>query len=112
MAHKKGGGSSRNGRDSQPKMLGVKIYGGQSVQAGTILVRQRGTKIAPGTGVGLGRDHTLFALIAGSVRYQRVGKDGKRVNIDAGAGGAQGASSKHIEQPGARRAHIQTDLQN
>jgi large subunit ribosomal protein L27 len=83
LAHKKGGGSSRNGRDSKPKMLGVKIYGGQAVNAGTILVRQRGSKIAPGTGVGLGRDHTLFALVTGEVRYERVGKDGRRVNIDA-----------------------------
>lgn len=82
MAHKKGGGSSRNGRDSQPKMLGVKIYGGQVVGAGAILVRQRGTKIAPGEGVGLGRDHTLFATVAGSVRYERVGKDGRRVNVE------------------------------
>ncbi|HWO90418.1 MAG TPA: 50S ribosomal protein L27 [Candidatus Eisenbacteria bacterium] len=81
MAHKKGGGSSRNGRDSQPKMLGVKIYAGQTVDAGAILVRQRGTKIAPGTGVGLGRDHTLFALVPGEVRYERVGKDGRRVSI-------------------------------
>jgi len=92
VAHKKGGGSSRNGRDSKPKMLGVKIYGGQAVNAGTILVRQRGTKIAPGTGVGLGRDHTLFALVSGEVRYERVGKDGRRVNIDGSAAGrAQGA---------------------
>ena len=83
MAHKKGGGSSRNGRDSNPQMLGVKIYGGQKVGAGAILVRQRGTKIAAGTGVGLGRDHTLFALVPGEVRYQRVGKDRRRVNIDA-----------------------------
>ena len=90
MAHKKGGGSSRNGRDSSPQMLGVKIYGGQKVGAGAILVRQRGTKIAPGTGVGLGRDHTLFALIPGEVRYQRVGKDRRRVNIDAVS--AQGAT--------------------
>ncbi len=81
MAHKKGGGSSRNGRDSQPKMLGVKIYAGQTVDAGAILVRQRGTKIDPGTGVGLGRDHTLFALVPGEVRYERVGKDGRRVSI-------------------------------
>jgi large subunit ribosomal protein L27 len=71
-------------------MLGVKIYGGQVVGAGAILVRQRGTKIAPGTGVGLGRDHTLFALVPGEVRYQRVGKDGRRVNIDAVS--AQGAT--------------------
>jgi large subunit ribosomal protein L27 len=81
VAHKKGGGSSRNGRDSKPKMLGVKIYAGQTVDAGAILVRQRGTRIAPGTGVGLGRDHTLFALTPGLVRYERVGKDGKRVSI-------------------------------
>lgn len=81
MAHKKGGGSSRNGRDSNPQMLGVKIYGGQSVDAGAIIVRQRGTRIAPGTGVGLGRDHTLFALVPGQVRYERVGKDGRRVSI-------------------------------
>ena len=83
MAHKKGGGSSRNGRDSKPKMLGVKIYGGQTVNAGQILVRQRGTKIEPGNGVGLGRDHTLFALAPGLVEYERVGKDGRRVNIVA-----------------------------
>lgn len=87
MAHKKGGGSSRNGRDSNPQMLGVKVYGGQLVNAGTILVRQRGTKISPGTGVGLGRDNTLFALVAGHVKYERVGKDGRRVTIDAAAPG-------------------------
>ena len=90
MAHKKGGGSSRNGRDSQPKMLGVKIYGGQTVNAGTILVRQRGSKIAPGTGVGLGRDHTLFALVEGSVLYERVGKDGRRVSVEPAAQDAKG----------------------
>jgi large subunit ribosomal protein L27 len=83
MAHKKGGGSSRNGRDSKPKMLGVKRSGGQTVNAGTILVRQRGTKITAGTGVGLGRDQTLFALAPGLVRYERVGKDGRRVSIVA-----------------------------
>ena len=81
MAHKKGGGSSRNGRDSKPKMLGVKIYAGQAVDAGAILVRQRGSRIAPGAGVGMGRDHTLFALVPGEVRYERVGKDGRRVSI-------------------------------
>ena len=85
MAHKKGGGSSRNGRDSNPQMLGVKIYAGQNVNAGTILVRQRGSKIAPGTGVGLGRDHTLFALVTGNVRYERVGKDGRRVSVEPAA---------------------------
>ena len=82
MAHKKGGGSSRNGRDSNPKMLGVKIYGGQKVNPGMILVRQRGSKIAAGEGVGLGRDHTLFALVEGQVRYARVGKDRRRVSVE------------------------------
>ncbi|HET7338781.1 MAG TPA: 50S ribosomal protein L27 [Candidatus Dormibacteraeota bacterium] len=81
MAHKKGGGSSRNGRDSNPQKLGVKVFGGQRVNAGTIIVRQRGTKIAPGTGVGLGRDDTLFALVSGEVKYERVGKDSRRVTI-------------------------------
>ncbi|HEV2140381.1 MAG TPA: 50S ribosomal protein L27 [Candidatus Dormibacteraeota bacterium] len=81
MAHKKGGGSSRNGRDSNPQMLGVKVYGGQRVNAGTILVRQRGTKITPGTGVGVGRDDTLFALVPGEVKYERVGKDRRRATI-------------------------------
>ena len=68
MAHKKGGGSTRYGRDSQSKRLGVKRYGGQKVNAGTILVRQRGTPIQPGNNVGVGRDHTLFALIDGNVK--------------------------------------------
>ena len=80
MAHKKGGGSSRNGRDSKPKMLGVKIYGGQVVGAGQILVRQRGSKIAPGTGVGLGRDHTLFATRAGVVEF-KPGRKGRIVSV-------------------------------
>ena len=70
MAHKKSGGSSRNGRDSQSKRLGVKKYGGEAVLAGNILVRQRGTKFHPGDNVGMGRDHTLFALTAGSVKFQ------------------------------------------
>ena len=69
MAHKKGVGSSRNGRDSNPKYLGVKIYGGQAIEAGNIIVRQRGTQFHPGMGVGLGRDHTLFATANGSVRF-------------------------------------------
>ena len=71
MAHKKAGGSSRNGRDSAGRRLGVKKYGGESVLAGNILVRQRGTKYHPGAGVGLGRDHTLFALVAGKVVFNR-----------------------------------------
>jgi len=83
VAHKKGGGSSRNGRDSNPQMLGVKVYGGQEVKAGAILVRQRGTHIRPGGGVGEGRDHTLFALLDGRVSYQRVGRDGRRVSVAA-----------------------------
>ncbi|MEO8856928.1 MAG: 50S ribosomal protein L27 [Burkholderiaceae bacterium] len=69
MAQKKGGGSTRNGRDSQPKMLGVKTFGGQSISAGAIIVRQRGTKFHPGTNVGIGKDHTLFALTDGKVSF-------------------------------------------
>jgi large subunit ribosomal protein L27 len=69
MAQKKGGGSTRNGRDSKPKMLGVKVFGGQAISAGAIIVRQRGTKFHPGTNVGLGKDHTLFALVDGSVSF-------------------------------------------
>ena len=69
MAQKKGGGSTRNGRDSQPKMLGVKVYGGQLINAGGIIVRQRGTKFHPGTNVGVGKDHTLFALVDGHVSF-------------------------------------------
>ena len=73
MAQKKGGGSTRNGRDSQPKMLGVKIFGGQQISAGAIIVRQRGTKFHAGTGVGMGKDHTLFALLDGAVSYEVKG---------------------------------------
>lgn len=73
MAHKKAGGSSRNGRDSESKRLGVKKFGGESVRAGNILVRQRGTRFRAGSDVGVGRDHTLFALIDGVVRFQRKG---------------------------------------
>ena len=69
MAQKKGGGSTRNGRDSKPKMLGVKVFGGQQISAGAIIVRQRGTKFHAGSGVGMGKDHTLFALLDGSVSY-------------------------------------------
>ena len=74
MAHKKGGGSSHNGRDSNPKMLGVKRYGGQTVTAGTIIVRQRGTRIHPGENVGRGGDDTLFALVDGTVSFRTSGK--------------------------------------
>jgi large subunit ribosomal protein L27 len=81
MAHKKGVGSSRNGRDSKPKMLGVKRYDGQLVRAGAIIVRQRGTRINPGTNVGLGRDFTLFALCDGTVKFEWERSDRKRVSI-------------------------------
>jgi large subunit ribosomal protein L27 len=81
MAHKKGGGSTRYGRDSQAKRLGVKRYAGQQVNAGTILVRQRGTRIHPGNNVGIGRDHTLFALIDGTVKYEPATKDRKKVSV-------------------------------
>jgi len=81
MAHKKAGGSTRNGRDSNPQYLGVKRFGGQAVLAGTILVRQRGTKIHPGRNVGRGGDDTLFALIDGTVEYQNFGKNKKRVCV-------------------------------
>jgi len=83
MAHKKGAGSSRNGRDSQSKRLGVKRYDGQVVRAGTILVRQRGTKIRPGNNVGLGRDHTLFATIDGYVKFEHVSRAKKCVSVYA-----------------------------
>lgn len=78
MAQKKGGGSTRNGRDSKPKMLGVKVFGGQVISAGGIIVRQRGTKFHPGTNVGMGRDHTLFALVDGSVSFKVKGADNRQ----------------------------------
>jgi large subunit ribosomal protein L27 len=81
MAHKKGGGSSRNGRDSQSQRLGVKVYGGQVVRSGNILVRQRGTKIKPGRNVGLGKDDTLFAKADGVVVYETIRDNRKRVNV-------------------------------
>ncbi len=83
MAHKKAGGSTRNGRDSNPKYLGVKRYGGQIVNAGEILVRQRGTPFHPGRNVGIGKDHTLYALVAGKVVFGHKGAQHKRcVNIE------------------------------
>jgi len=81
MAHKKGGGSSRNGRDSNSKRLGVKVYGGERVLSGYILVRQRGTKIKPGRNVGLGRDHTIFATSEGIVVYETVRNGRKQVSV-------------------------------
>ena len=83
MAHKKAGGSSRNGRDSESKRLGVKIYGGQIVVPGNIIVRQRGTKYYPGTNVGMGKDHTLFATSEGKVEYTRKANDRLYVNVVA-----------------------------
>ena len=81
MAHKKGGGSTKNGRDSNAKRLGVKLYDGQFARAGNILVRQRGTRILPGRNVGLGRDFTLFALVDGRVKFEWAGKGKKRVSV-------------------------------
>ncbi|MEZ5454828.1 MAG: 50S ribosomal protein L27 [Lysobacteraceae bacterium] len=78
MAHKKAGGSTRNGRDSNPKYLGVKVYGGQAIEAGNIIIRQRGTQFHPGAGVGLGRDHTLFALKDGVVNFAVKGPKSRR----------------------------------
>ncbi len=78
MAHKKAGGSTRNGRDSNPKYLGVKVYGGQDVNAGNIIIRQRGTRFHPGTGVGLGRDHTIFAIVNGKVEFKVKGANARK----------------------------------
>jgi large subunit ribosomal protein L27 len=84
VAHKKAGGSSRCGRDSQSKRLGVKIYAGQKVNAGTILVRQRGTRIHPGTNVGVGKDYTLFAMIDGVVVFEPTSRNRRKVSVHAG----------------------------
>ena len=93
MAHKKGVGSSRNGRDSHPKMLGVKVGDGQVVPCGSNLVRQRGTKFHPGNNVGVGRDHTLFAMIDGVVRFEHATKERKRVSVYA----VQGSEAETLE---------------
>ena len=82
MAHKKGGGTSRNGRDSAGKRLGVKAFAGEAVSAGSIIVRQRGTKFHTGSDVGIGRNHTIYALVDGQVRFDYARKDTKRVNVD------------------------------
>ncbi|TBO30283.1 50S ribosomal protein L27 [Aquabacterium lacunae] len=81
MAQKKGGGSTRNGRDSQPKMLGVKVYGGQTISAGSIIVRQRGTRFHAGSNVGTGRDHSLFALVDGTVSFTVKGPQNRKTVI-------------------------------
>ena len=88
MAQKKGGGSTRNGRDSKPKMLGVKMYGGQVISAGAIIVRQRGTKFHAGTNVGMGKDHTLFALADGQVSFAVKGSLNKHTVSVTGSGAA------------------------
>ena len=82
MAHKKGGGSSTNGRDSNAQRLGVKAFGGQTVSAGSIIIRQRGTKFKMGVNVGMGTDHTLFAKIEGKVRFQDKGQHGRFIHVD------------------------------
>ncbi len=85
MAQKKGGGSTRNGRDAKPKMLGVKVFGGQTISAGSIIVRQRGTKFHAGSNVGVGKDHTLFALVDGQVQFAVKGEQNKHtVSVVAG----------------------------
>jgi large subunit ribosomal protein L27 len=81
MAHKKGGGSSRNGRDSQSQRLGVKKFGGELVQAGNIIIRQRGTQFHPGVNVGMGRDYTLFATIDGYVKFEYVTRDKRQISV-------------------------------
>lgn len=85
MAHKKGVGSSRNGRDSQSKRLGVKAYGGQTISAGSIIIRQRGTKVHPGENVGRGKDDTLFSLVDGIVKFENINKNRKKVSVYAQA---------------------------
>lgn len=82
MAHKKGQGSSRNGRDSQPKMLGVKRFAGEHVSGGAIIVRQRGTKFFAGENVGMGRDHTLFAKVAGILKFRDKGREGRFISVE------------------------------
>jgi large subunit ribosomal protein L27 len=89
MAHKKGQGSTRNGRDSPGQRRGIKMFGGERVHAGNILVRQVGTRIHPGTNVGVGRDWTIFALVEGTVRYERFGKSRTRVSVVPAATPAQ-----------------------
>lgn len=91
MAHKKGVGSSRNGRDSKPKMLGVKRFGGEVVRPGTIIVRQRGTRFHPGNNVGLGKDFTIFSLIDGEVKFEAMDRNRKRISVYPAATVAEAA---------------------
>lgn len=102
MAHKKAGGSSRNGRDSAGQRRGVKRFGGQTVTAGSILVRQLGTKIHPGTNVGCGRDYTLFAKVDGVVTYENFGKNRKRVSVYPSTESCSCAQAQTQEQCGAQ----------
>jgi large subunit ribosomal protein L27 len=81
MAHKKGGGSSRNGRDSNSKRLGIKKFGGEAVRSGNIIVRQRGTQYYPGTNVGMGKDYTLFATVDGFVKFENISRDKKQISV-------------------------------
>ncbi len=100
MAHKKGVGSSRNGRDSNPKMLGVKRADGQAVRAGTIIVRQRGTQFHPGANVGIGKDHTIFATIDGYVKFEHATKERKRISVyNERSSGTQTETNTPTEQP-------------
>ena len=103
MAHKKGGGSSRNGRDSNAKRLGIKKYGGEFVLSGSILVRQRGTHIKPGENVGVGKDHTLFATTSGRVNYETIQDGRKRVSVVASAA-AEAGEMQTAEQQAAVEA--------
>lgn len=102
MAHKKGVGSSKNGRDSNSKRLGVKIYGGQKVIPGNIIVRQRGTKFHPGNGVGIGKDHTIYALVEGEVTFKTGRKDRTFIHV-LPAPGAASASAKKKAKPAAKK---------
>lgn len=103
MAHKKGQGSTRNGRDSNPKYLGVKVYAGQTIRAGGIIVRQRGTRIRPGPNVGVGRDHTLFALVDGIVQFDQH-RSGRRQASVQSVEDAQAAVSAEAAAPLAEAA--------
>lgn len=91
MAHKKAGGSSRNGRDTAGRRLGVKVYGGEAINAGSIIIRQRGTKYHPGKNVGMGKDHTIFALVNGEVRFDMARGGRQTVNVVPANDGAQAA---------------------
>ena len=106
MAHKKGGSSSRNGRDSNAQRLGIKRFAGETVPAGSVLVRQRGTRYRPGENVGVGRDDTLFALASGVVRFERRGRDGRQISVypvaDSAPSNGSGDPSRRPEAGPAR----------